>query len=208
MRYTIGGCELDVEARQLYRGGEAVHLSPKALDLLELLVAQRPRAVPKQELYDKLWPDTFVVEANLPMLIREIRAALGDEGKETIRTVHRHGYACAGEPGERRSAPTAEHVLLRGDREYFLVPGENLVGRDPAAIVRIAATSVSRRHATITVEGERATLVDLSSKNGTRLNGVTLTRPEVLREGGVIEFGSIEMIYRWSPGMLATESTS
>lgn len=206
MRYAIGGFDLDVEARQLYRGGSAVHLSPKAFDLLELLVAQRPRAVPKRELYDKLWPDTFVVEANLPMLIREIRAAMGDEGKETIRTVHRHGYACSPGPNAARSA-SAEHVLLRGDREYFLVPGENLVGRDSAAIVRIAATSVSRRHATITVAGESATLTDLKSKNGTRFNGVILTRPEVLRDGGVIEFGSVEMIYRWSPGMLATEST-
>lgn len=206
MRYAIGNCELDVEARQLHRGGDAVHLSPKAFDLLEILVTQRPRAVPKRELYDTLWPDTFVVEANLPMLIREIRAALGDDGKETIRTVHRHGYACAPGPSPPRSAP-AEHVLLRGDREYFLVPGENLVGRDPAAIVRIAATSVSRRHATIMVTGESATLVDLKSKNGTRLDGVTLTRPEVLHDGGVVEFGSFEMIYRWSPGMLATEST-
>ncbi|MFA6957004.1 MAG: FHA domain-containing protein [Thermoanaerobaculia bacterium] len=207
MRYTIGGCELDVEARQLHRGAEAVHLSPKAFDLLEILVAARPRAVPKRELYDKLWPDTFVVEANLPMLIREIRTALGDEGKETIRTVHRHGYACAPGPNAPQGAPAAEHVLLRGDREYFLVPGENLVGRDPAARVRIASTSVSRQHASITIDGARATITDLVSKNGTRINGVALERTEVLRDGGVIEFGSVEMVYRWSPGMLATETT-
>ena len=208
MRYPIGDCELDVQARQLYRGSDAVHLSPKAFDLLELLVAQRPRAVPKQELYDHLWPDTFVVEANLPMLIREIRTALGDEGKGTIRTVHRHGYACAPEQNAPRSTPAAEHVLLRGDREYLLVPGENLVGRDPSAGVRISATSVSRLHAAITVDGERATIVDLKSKNGTRVNGVTLAEPQLLRDGGLIEFGSFEVVYRWSPGMLPTETSS
>jgi hypothetical protein len=206
MRYAIGSCELDVDARQLYRDGDAVHLSPKAFDLLEILVAARPRAVPKRELYDRLWPDTFVVEANLPMLVREVRTALGDEDKETIRTVHRHGYACAPGPDAPRGNPAAEHLLLRDDREYFLVPGENLVGRDPAASVRIASTSASRRHASITIDGERATIVDLGSKNGTRLNGVTIARSEVLRDGSVIEFGSVEMVYRWSPGMLPTES--
>lgn len=205
MRYAIGGCELDVEARQLYRGGEAVHLSPKAFALLEYLVAQRPRAVPRQELFDHVWPDTFVVEANLPILIREIRAALGDEGKDAIRTVHGHGYACAPERGST-PPPVTTHALMHGEHEYLLQPGENIVGRDPAAVVRISSTSVSRRHAAIIVDGGSATLVDLKSKNGTRINGEPVSAPRILQDGGVIEFGKVEMIYRWSPGLLPTET--
>lgn len=206
MRYAIGGCELDVEARQLYRGGEAVHLSPKAFALLEYLVAQRPRAVPRQELFDHVWPHTFVVEANLPILIREVRSALGDEGKDAIRTVHGHGYACAPEPKGVPPSPVTTHALMHGEREYLLQPGENIVGRDPAAVVRISSTSVSRRHAAITVEGDSATLVDLKSKNGTRINGEPVSVPRNLQDGGVIEFGKVQMIYRWSPGLLATET--
>src|SRR5687767_13795211 len=132
MRQTVGECEVDVDARQLYRGAEAVHLSPKAFDLLAFLVAQRPRAVPRQELYDHLWPDTFVVEANLPILIREVRLALGDPKGEWIRTVHRHGYACAPEKHLAAVAEEADrHVLFQADREVLLRQGENIVGRDP-----------------------------------------------------------------------------
>jgi DNA-binding winged helix-turn-helix (wHTH) protein len=206
MRQTIGPCELDIDARQLYRGAVAVHLSRKAFDLLAFLVAQRPRAVPRQELYDHLWPDTFVVEANLPILIREVRVALGDTKGEWIRTVHRHGYACA--PEERRAGTeeAAAHVLVHGDREVPLGEGENIVGRDPSARVRSASGSISRRHAAIIVEGENATIVDLGSKNGTFVDGDRVVEPHPLRDGMKVVFGTVEMVYRWAPAHRQTES--
>lgn len=56
MRYLFGECELDVAQRQLHRQGTAVHLFPKALQLLITLLERRPEAVSKQELHDTIWP--------------------------------------------------------------------------------------------------------------------------------------------------------
>ena len=198
---------MDIDARQLYRGNAAVHLSPKAFDLLAFLVAQRPRAVPRQELYDHLWPDTFVVDANLPILIREVRNALGDTKGKWIRTVHRHGYACA--PEQQPAVGTegdATHILFQAEREVPLREGQNIVGRDPAATVRFASASVSRQHAAITVAGESATIVDLRSKNGTFVDNEPVTGPRKLRDGMTLRFGKMEMVYRWAPAHQATES--
>lgn len=209
MRYELGEFVLDVAARQLRRREGPVHLSPKAFDLLRFLIEQRPRAVPKQELYDRLWPKTFVVDTNLPMLIGEIRAALGDKARQIIRTVHRHGYSFAAEVRDAGSPSRAEasaHVLVHGDRDLPLANGENVVGRDVSAEVRIASTSVSRRHAIIAVSGDTATIIDLKSKNGTRLDGKPIDGPEVLKDGAVIAFGAVEMIYRWSPADVPTET--
>jgi len=206
MRIAIGECELDIDARRLYRDRDPVHLSPKAFTLLELLAEQRPRAISKQELIDHLWPDTIVVDANLAVLIREIRTALGDTQHRWIRTVHRHGYACADEAGAQRVESSA-HVLLRGEREYLLQSGENLVGRNPKAAVWTGATSVSREHATITIDGARATVADLKSKNGTRLNGEPVVEPCLLEDGSVITFGSVEVTYRSTSGLAPTDTS-
>ena len=59
--------------------GRPVRLSPKAFDLLSLLVAHRPKAMAKSDLQERLWPATFVVEKNLANLIGEIRDAIGDD---------------------------------------------------------------------------------------------------------------------------------
>lgn len=92
MRYEFGEMSLDTDIYQLRQGERVLHLSPKALDLLALLVTERRRVVSKAELFERLWPSTFVVEGNLPVLIREIRAALNDDKHDIIRTVHGTGY--------------------------------------------------------------------------------------------------------------------
>ena len=108
MRLLFGDCTFDSGARTLTRGGEGVHLSGKAFQLLELLLAARPNPIEKSELFAKLWPDTFVSEANLASLVKEIRAAIGDDARAPrfVRTVHRFGYAFSGavtETGENNA---------------------------------------------------------------------------------------------------------
>lgn len=208
MVYSIGECRLDLVGRQLLRGNETVHLTPKAFALLEYLAGQAPRAVSKQELFDHLWPETFVVEANLAVLIREVRAAIGDEAKRIIRTVHGHGYACAATAEAKPAWEPGSHLLIREGREYILGAGENVIGRDPSVAVMLASSSVSRRHAAIVVNEQLATIVDLHSKNGTRLNGVTVDEPRALEDGSVVTFGTVEMIYRRAPESLRTETTA
>jgi predicted ATPase/DNA-binding winged helix-turn-helix (wHTH) protein len=94
-RFAFGDFVLDLDARELVRAGTPVSLSPKALQLLGLLVERRAKALSKAELQDRLWPGTFVVEKNLTNLVSEIREALGDDPVHPrfIRTVHRFGYA-------------------------------------------------------------------------------------------------------------------
>lgn len=203
MRYDFADLSLDTDARQLLRGGSALHLSPKALDLLSILVSEAGRVVPKRELYDRLWPSTFVVEGNLPVLIREIRKAIGDKGHQIIRTVHRSGYSCGitvregdGDVRTRDDPSGVVHTLHYGNQAYRLDPGENLVGREPSAQLFLSSASVSRRHALINVSGERATLTDLASKNGTFIGKEPLLDEALLTDGTLIRFGSVEVLYR------------
>src|SRR5262245_21334388 len=65
MRLLFGDCALDLDTRELHRGGQTVSLSPKAFALLELLALRRPKALSKAEIHSALWPDTFVTETNL-----------------------------------------------------------------------------------------------------------------------------------------------
>ena len=95
MRVRFSPYVLDLDSRQLLRGDDVVHLSPKAFDLLSILVSDRPKALSKSDLQERLWPGTFVVEKNLANLVSEIRDAIGDDPSNPrfIRTVHRFGYA-------------------------------------------------------------------------------------------------------------------
>jgi DNA-binding winged helix-turn-helix (wHTH) protein len=104
MRYDFGRCHLDTVNREVTLDGAARHLSPKAFALLRLLIEDRPRVVPKAELMRRVWPDSFVEEANLAVLISEVRAAIGDAGVgHIIKTHHRVGYGFAAEVREMPS---------------------------------------------------------------------------------------------------------
>ena len=215
MRYDFGEVNLDTDARQLRRGEDFVHISPKAMELLIILITERPRAVPRRELHDRVWPDTFVMAANLPMLIREIRGALDDEDRRIIRTVHRTGYAFGAEVRERPSPRKVRnredfvdfvHLLVYDNHQYRLADGKNVVGREPTAEVFLPSASVSRRHAVITVDGRRAILTDLASKNGTFIGDQVLDDDASLRDGNVIRFGEVIVRYRFCSADSATDS--
>jgi len=95
MRVAFGDFVFDSDTRELLCGGNRVTLSPKAFQLLEVLIEGRPRALSKSVLLNRLWENTFVVEANLSNLVGEIRQALGEDSRtpQFVRTVHRFGYA-------------------------------------------------------------------------------------------------------------------
>ena len=138
-RVCFGDFVLDPETRELCRGGDPIPLSPKAYQLLEILVANRPKALSKIALQERLWPDTFVVEKNLVNLIAEIRKALDDDPTHPrfVRTVHRFGYAFQEPPAERQGQHDHSHRtavrfrLIVGRRPRRLGEGEHVLGRDP-----------------------------------------------------------------------------
>jgi DNA-binding winged helix-turn-helix (wHTH) protein len=216
VKLRFGDFELDDATRQLLRGDREVHLSPKAFDLLATLAAARPRALSKTELHARLWPDTFVSDANLAMLVAEVRSAIGDDARRArfVRTVQRYGYAFHGNAAElpgpvaSEAGSTFKCWLLAPLRQIPLIAGENLVGRDPGVQVWLDSDSVSRRHARITIERDRVTLEDLNSKNGTRVGGSQITGPSVLSDGDEIRFGSIGLTFRIWTGDQATKTES
>ena len=92
--YEFGPYRLDVGQGVLTRTGEAVSLTPKATDILTLLVVNAGQLIGKDELLKQVWPDTFVEESNLTQNIFLLRRVLGDErpAPRYIETVVRRGY--------------------------------------------------------------------------------------------------------------------
>lgn len=183
--------------RQLLRGNVELHLSPKAFDLLRILLEARPTAMSKAELTDRLWPATFVGEANLSVLVAEIRAALGDRPRNPrfIRTVQRHGYAFCGVAGDGRSSSPARVSteatcwLVSGATRTPLAQGKTVIGRDPNASVWLDLPGVSRQHAQLVVAGAQVTIVDLESKNGTYVRGERIRAAVAVADGDEIRVG-------------------
>ncbi len=206
MRIRFGECVLDPDTRELLLRGTPVHLSPKGLQFLELLLANRPRALSKTEIHEKLWPGTFVSDGTLTSLLAEIRSAIEDEAKEPrfVRTVHRFGYAFSGpaeavRPSPAGRAPRVAYRLFWGPREIAIEDGETVLGRDPDATAFIDHTSVSRHHARIVIAGQQVTVEDLQSKNGTFLGGQKLVSVTPLSDGDELKLGSVAMKFRIFP---------
>lgn len=204
----FSGYRLDGAARRLTRDGADVHLTPKAFDLLCLLVDAAPRVVPKAELHERLWPDSYVSEATLTGLVKELRRALDAAGPSSyIRTAHGVGYAFAADTsGNDGPSSDARHWLLVSGRAIVLAAGENLIGRDPRAAVCLDYAGVSRRHARVVLDADGATLEDLGSKNGTRLGDAPVTTAVALRDGDSIRVGPEVIVYRKSEEGATTET--
>jgi DNA-binding winged helix-turn-helix (wHTH) protein len=215
----FGRFAFDEASRELRAGGRLVPLSPKAFDLLALLLRERPRALSKAELRDRMWPDTFVGETSLPRVVGEIRRALGErpDGPSCVRTVQRFGYAFVGTAQDDAADAVSQRVagvaggvgagcaLLWGERLIPLAAGENVLGRDPECVLTIPSSLVSRRHACIVVAGERSTLRDLGSKNGTLRRGRRVEGEALLTDGDEIRIGPVLLVF-CAPGAGSTRT--
>jgi DNA-binding winged helix-turn-helix (wHTH) protein len=193
--FRFGEFTYDCGSHQLLWRGMERHLSPKAQHLLHLLLLVRPQALSREELYDALWPSTFVCETNLATIVNELRRALGDDARAArfIRTVHGFGYSFCGEVALQTETPFREAMLLTDERSYRLFEGPNSVGRAPDCRIVIDDPTVSRRHALIVIDGKgEFSLKDLDSKNGTHIDGQQLGRSPVMITYGVqIVFGAV-----------------
>ena len=207
MRVRFGSFTLDGETRQVLRDGTEVHLSPKAFDLLCILIERRPKVLEKTDLLGTIWPDSFVVEASLNVLIGEIRRALTDDARQPryVRTVHGVGYAFCGEAEEISAPPAGPRLvpcwLISPERTFRLGEGQNIIGRDPTCAVWIDSPSVSRRHARLTIESptRRVVLEDLGSTNGCFVRGTAVRSPVDLADGDTITVGSVDLrVYLWN----------
>ena len=181
-----------------------MHLSPKAFDLLWLLVQHRPKVLEKGVLHAQIWPDTYVGDATLNVLIGEIRKAIDDSVREPryIRTVHGVGYAFCGEvtggaaPAQDTSAMLC--WLTWKGTTFRLDEGDNVIGRGPRCAVFLDVDGVSRRHANIHIDPEQrhVTLADLGSTNGTFVGRARVTAATTLRDEDRIKIASVELRVR------------
>ena len=126
------GCSLDLARREVRSGGQVQHLEPQAFDLLAYLVEHRGRVVPKEELLDRVWGDQFVSDAALTTRVKEVRRAIGDDGRRQrlVRNVRGRGYRFVGEiahPAGQSPAGAAEPILGRA--------------HDIAGVARLLSTS-------------------------------------------------------------------
>ena len=211
MKICFGPFILDLDTRQLTQAGREIHLEPKAFELLATLVLDRPKALSKAELLERIWQDTVVEEANLSNLVAEIRAALGDHARAPVyvRTMHGFGYAFCGDattlPRRRETGADRPTCWLEWDTQRFpLSIGEHVIGRDPDVDIRLEGSTVSRRHARLVVKPEGAVLEDFGSKNGTFRGVERISEPIQLADGDAIHIGSLLVTFHVRAGAMST----
>jgi TolB-like protein len=96
-QYEFGPYHLDADGHALFRNGDRVALTPKALDVLIALVAAQGNAVSKDDLLRMVWPTTIVEQGSLTSHISQLRKVLGEiGGRELIETIPKRGYRFVG----------------------------------------------------------------------------------------------------------------
>ena len=208
--YRFGAFTFDRDRRQLLHEGNVLHLSPKAFRLLEILLEAAPRALSKSALQESLWPDTFVVEANLQHLVSEIRSVIADDPRQPryLRTVYGFGYAFqVASAAIQRDPPTQVLCRLRWDGgRATLGEGEHTIGRDASAQIVLDSASVSRRHARICLTGTDVTVEDLGSKNGTYVRDLRTEGTVRVADRDSLRFGTVRVSVRISSATQSTET--
>jgi Tol biopolymer transport system component/DNA-binding winged helix-turn-helix (wHTH) protein len=133
--YEFGDFRFDAETNTLWRAGELVSLSPKALELLRVIVERRGEIISKQAIFETVWQGTFVEEGVLTQNIYTLRKTLGtdENGHQIIENIARRGY--------RLNVPVTFSAKTNGnhDREVLSVILTEQEILDEAAARKLAA---------------------------------------------------------------------
>jgi DNA-binding winged helix-turn-helix (wHTH) protein/tetratricopeptide (TPR) repeat protein len=102
MNYIVNDFEIDVARQELRYLGEMVPIQKKVFELLQFLIANRDRALSKDEIQDAVWPGTIVSDTAITRAVLKARRAINDDAQKQslIRTVHGHGYRFVGDATE------------------------------------------------------------------------------------------------------------
>jgi predicted ATPase/DNA-binding winged helix-turn-helix (wHTH) protein len=152
---TFGPFELSPTRRSLVRDGKAVRLGNRAFDLLIALAERAGDVVGKEEVIERVWPDTYVEETNLRVHIAALRKILGDggAGERFISTVPGRGYSFVAQVARRQDAAAAAGAVDTPQAVHNLpAPLTRTIGRDQV-VGLIAAQLPRRRFVTIVGPG-------------------------------------------------------
>lgn len=138
-RWAFGPFRLDGSQHLLFRDGQLVSLSPKAVEVLLVLIERHGRLIEKEELMKAVWPDSFVEEANLAVHISQLRKTLVDEaGSHYIETIPRRGYRFIGQVSSLAAAEEPGSPTLNERPEQMRAASE-------AATPSVAEAGVPKR---------------------------------------------------------------
>jgi Tol biopolymer transport system component/DNA-binding winged helix-turn-helix (wHTH) protein len=170
-RYRFDDFELDVPNRQLTAAGQNCPLEPKSFRLLQFLVENRSRTVPKEEIVAAVWPDTFVSDNSITRAVTQIRKALHDDAKEPkyIETVPTVGYRFVGECIEEQNPQAVPDTSVApsqvgrwGTKRWQLVAAVSVT----LAILAMGAARWMRSGSRVPIN---ATFVQLTNQPGEEL---------------------------------------
>ncbi len=115
MRYSFDDCLLDIDRRELSKGGELVATEPQVFDLLVFLLRHRDRVVSRDDLIEGVWNGRIVSESALASRINAARRAIGDDGaaQKLIKTIVRKGFRFVGEVREDEAGAHAPVPLAQ-----------------------------------------------------------------------------------------------
>lgn len=192
--YEFGPYRLDIGERLLLKDGTPVPLTPKAFEILCVLVLRAGRLVSKDELLREVWRDSFVEESSLARNVYLLRKSLGDgaEGQPYIQTVPRQGYRFVVEVkavggGDSRSA-TAQSEAEAADAGAASSNPTGAVERPEARRPRMGLLFVNKFFVgLLALLGVLTALYFLVAKRGTR-------EPETaaVRSLAILPFKSID----------------
>src|SRR5947209_15372085 len=132
--YRLDGIEIDPSQLCLRRDGQERHLRQKTFQVLIYLLEQRQRLITKNELIDRIWPDTAITDNTLEQCLAEIRKVLGDDSRHPrfVKTVPRAGYRFIGEVAE--SSHEESSPAIREGTASEAEPEENSPGYVTASV--------------------------------------------------------------------------
>ena len=96
--------------------------------------------------------------------------------------------------GGGRSA-TPQLVAVTGGQRFSLAADRIFVGRDPDSHIHLDSSEISNQHAVILRRGDELLLQDTGSTNGTFLNGERVKGRQPLKDGDIVRFGTIELVF-------------
>lgn len=203
----IGDWEVHPNLNRIRRHDQEVHLEPKLMDLLVCLASEPGRVLSPHHLIDLVWHREYVGSSVLSRSIALLRRALGDDARDPryIETISKRGYRLLSEVEELREGSSEDGSnpgcgLVIGAAEVPLHSGDNVVGSDPHAVIRIDSPGVALRHAVIHVGDGGAVLEDLGAPGGTRWRGAVVEEAVRLEDGDTIRVGPLLMVFRSAKG--------